>query len=55
MRFLVLEIKQVLEPTTSHGPVRSNDSYPWQWNGDSMDYSVAMAGLASVDGREVVF
>ena len=49
------EIKQVLEPTTSDGPVKSNDNYPWQWNGDSMDYSVAMAGLASVDGREVVF
>ena len=49
------ELKQVLHATTSEGTVRPNHRYPWQWNGDSMDYSVAMAGLASADGREVVF
>ena len=49
------EIKQVLHATTSEGSVRPSHGYPWQWNGDSMDYSVAMIGLANADGREVVF
>ena len=34
-------------------PLQAGDI--WQWCGDSMDYSVALTGLARADGRELAF